>query len=107
MNSINSRCCYCRRHFDENSNSLKKTKDHFIPVSRGGGFSENILDCCKECNQWKSDRMPLIWLNRVEYFSKKRTLYGSYTLFDYRQIIGSIRHWIKKLKGKNLGQYKF
>ncbi len=102
-----SRCCYCRRHFDQQIKPLNKTKDHFIPVSRTGKGDENILECCHECNQWKADKMPDFWLNRVLYVLNKRTLLGTYTLSDYRQIIGSIKHWVKFFKGKKISDYKY
>jgi hypothetical protein len=104
---VHNRCSYCRRVFDETKDNLKRTKDHFIPKSRTGNNDENILDCCRECNAWKADKMPEFWLNRVLYFEKKRHLYGCYTLFDYRQIIGSIRHWVKHFKGKEICDYKY
>lgn len=103
-----TRCCYCRRHFSEEVEHLKKTKDHFIPSSRTGKNGENILPSCKECNQFKADKMPEVWLKRVLHLEKKRTLIGNYTLFDYRQIIGSIKHWVKQFKGKgNISDYKY
>lgn len=107
MQTQHSRCCYCRRKFNDAVKKLNKTKDHFVPISRGGSNGENILQCCYECNQWKADREPAIWLKQVEYFEDKRSLFGTYTLFDYRQIIGSIKHWIKHFKGKKIGKYKF
>ena len=48
-------CQYCGEefHYDE------LTLDHVLPKSRGGETSwENIVACCKNCNQKKSDRMP-------------------------------------------------
>jgi len=104
---LHSRCCYCRRRFDENDDNLKRTKDHFIPSSRTGINGENILQCCTECNKWKADKMPDFWLDKVLYLENKRTLIGSYSLMDYRQIIGSIKHWIKYFKGSKISEYKF
>lgn len=102
-----SRCCYCRRKFIDEDKLLRKTKDHFIPSSRGGVGDDNILECCQECNSWKSDRMPDFWLRQVEYFEKRKTKHGSYTMFDYRQIIGSVRHFEKHLKGKIISEYRY
>ena len=100
-------CCYCRRKLDDLNINLTKTKEHFIPKSKGGFGDDNILQCCNECNSWKADKMPDYWLSQVEFFQKKKRLKGTYTLIDYRQIIGSIRHWIKFFKGKSIGIYKF
>lgn len=107
MKITHTRCCYCRRTLDSDNKKLHSTRDHFIPTSKGGHDGENVLTCCFECNQWKSDKAPDVWLNRVMYYESKRTLYGTYTLFDYRQIIGSIRHWMKTLKGKKISEYKY
>lgn len=104
---VHTKCCYCRRAFSEENALLKRTRDHFIPKSRTGINSENVLECCHECNQWKADKMPDFWLNKVLYLEKRRSLYGSYTLFDYRQIIGSIRYWQKYFKGKKISAYKY
>jgi len=97
-------CCYCRRKFAE---SLIRTEDHFIPKSRGGKFAENKLQCCIECNGWKADKMPERWLGQVEYFEQKKMKNGNYSVMDYRQIIGSLRHFMKKLKGKRISDYKY
>jgi len=105
MRIDHTHCCYCRRKFGREK--LAKTKEHFIPVSREGLGGENILQCCKECNEWKADKMPDVWLNRVQYYSDKRSLFGTYTLQDYRQIIGSVRHWTRQMKGKKISAYKY
>ena len=102
-----SKCCYCRRSFNDDVKFLNKTKDHFIPTSRSGNNEDNVLQCCLECNRFKADKMPDFWLKRILYLEKKRTLTGNYTLFDYRQIIGSLRHWMKHFKGKKISEYKF
>lgn len=107
MKIEHTHCCYCRRKFNDDIEQLTKTKDHFIPTSRSGNNNENVLECCYECNQWKADRMPEYWLNRVEYFQNRKTKHGTYTLIDYKQIIGSIRHWKKFFKGKSISEYKY
>jgi len=99
-------CCYCRRKFDDTNYNLKKTKEHFIPTSKGGLNKENIIQCCSECNAWKADKLPEFWLNQVERHCNKQNKKGTYTITDYRQIIGSIRHWIKFFKGKVISTYK-
>lgn len=48
-------CQYCGKEFD----SSELTLDHVYPKSRGGDNSwENLITCCKECNQTKADRTP-------------------------------------------------
>ena len=107
MKYKHTKCSYCRRSFSEEVAHLKRTKDHFMPISRGGNNAENILQACQECNCWKADKMPDFWLSGVLYLSKRKSIKGNYTLCDYRQIIGSIKHWVKFFKGKKIGTYKF
>lgn len=48
-------CHYCRRRFKPD----ELTMDHLIPLSRGGSSTkENIVPCCKECNNRKKYLMP-------------------------------------------------
>ena len=48
-------CQYCGKKFE----SEELTLDHVFPKSRGGGTSwDNIVACCKKCNQKKADRTP-------------------------------------------------
>lgn len=48
-------CQYCGGRFDYDDLTL----DHVFPKSRGGDTSwENIVSCCKSCNQFKADRTP-------------------------------------------------
>lgn len=58
-------CGYCGR-FTAND---KLTRDHIMPKSRGGKDTwENVISCCKKCNNFKDDRTPqeagleLIWV---------------------------------------------
>lgn len=49
------KCQYCRRLFEVKKLSL----DHVVPKSRGGQFCwENIVACCKHCNQKKAHHLP-------------------------------------------------
>lgn len=48
-------CQYCSRPFP----ALKLTLDHVTPRSRGGlSVCENLVACCRECNNKKADRTP-------------------------------------------------
>lgn len=51
-------CPYCKRAMDKKDAHLKPTKDHTIPVSRGGKV---WIWCCNLCNQYKGDMMPSEW----------------------------------------------
>ena len=48
-------CQYCGKKFPANELTL----DHVYPKSRlGPDIWENIVACCKECNQYKADKTP-------------------------------------------------
>lgn len=48
-------CQYCGRKFSYDELTL----DHVYPKSRlGPDIWENIVTCCKECNQFKADKTP-------------------------------------------------
>lgn len=58
-------CQYCGKEFEPKELTL----DHVFPKSRGGDTSwDNIVACCKACNQFKADRTPeeagLVLLNK-------------------------------------------
>lgn len=51
----NYTCQYCGKKLP----SYELTLDHVFPKSRfGPDIWENIVACCKECNQYKADRTP-------------------------------------------------
>jgi 5-methylcytosine-specific restriction endonuclease McrA len=46
-------CCYCDRPFGK---GLEFTKEHIVPVSKGGSNKlSNLTPCCFECNQLRSN----------------------------------------------------
>ena len=48
-------CQYCGKKF----NAKELTLDHVYPKSRlGPDIWENIVTCCKDCNQYKADKTP-------------------------------------------------
>jgi len=50
-----NRCYECHKEFGHN---LKPTKDHIIPVTRGGGLTfGNIRALCGSCNSSKLNNM--------------------------------------------------
>jgi len=49
------RCARCRRQF---SDSLPPTKDHIIPLAKGGGLTkDNVQALCLPCNAHKKDKI--------------------------------------------------
>ena len=51
-------CYYCHRSFSP----LELTMDHVVPISRGGKSTKNnVVCCCKECNNAKKNKLPTEW----------------------------------------------
>jgi 5-methylcytosine-specific restriction endonuclease McrA len=52
-------CQYCGRHRSELHKRQFLTRDHIVPVSRGGENSwANVVTSCSPCNNRKGDRLP-------------------------------------------------
>lgn len=52
-------CQYCGRHRSELKGRQFLTRDHVVPVSRGGDNSwRNVVTSCSPCNNRKGDRIP-------------------------------------------------
>lgn len=52
-------CQYCGRHRSELRGRQFLTRDHVLPVSRGGGNAwENVVTSCSPCNNRKGGRLP-------------------------------------------------
>ena len=50
-------CFICKQPFGKKE---KPTIDHWIPISKGGGWAiDNLKLAHKQCNFWKGDRVPL------------------------------------------------
>lgn len=60
-------CCYC-------GEEKELTQDHFIPLSRGGGYTkENIVPACGICNSRKLDSLFENWYPKQDdIYSKSR-----------------------------------
>lgn len=96
-------CMYCAREFA----SSTLTRDHIVPLSRGGGDRwENVVAACRRCNQHKADRlleeigMQLVALpycpNNAEYLAlvNSRRILGDQMEFLYAQFSRNSR-WLK------------
>ena len=56
----NYSCQYCGRHRSELRGRQFLTRDHILPLSRGGGNTwDNVVTSCSPCNNRKGNRMPL------------------------------------------------
>lgn len=63
---FDNECCYCGKE-------LQLTQDHFIPLSKGGEYTQNnIVPCCLSCNCSKHDKDFLKWYKQQSFYSKKR-----------------------------------
>ncbi len=83
-------CQYCGKKFT----SEELTLDHVYPKSRfGPDIWENIVACCKECNQTKADRTPKearMKLLRRPYRPK------DYLMFEMQKYPQSlIKYWLE------------
>lgn len=83
-------CQYCGKKFS----AVDLTLDHVYPKSRfGPDIWENIVACCKECNQKKADRTPKearMKLLRRPYRPK------DYLMFEMQKYPQSlIKYWIE------------
>ncbi len=64
------RCAFCGR---KQSRSVKLTKDHVVPVSKGGKtVRENIVPSCVRCNSSKSDNDMEEWYVKQKFYSDDR-----------------------------------
>jgi 5-methylcytosine-specific restriction endonuclease McrA len=53
-------CQYCGRHRGELKGRQFLTRDHILPLSRGGNNSwKNLVSSCSPCNNRKGDRLPV------------------------------------------------
>ncbi len=53
-------CQYCGRHRGELKGRQFLTRDHVVPVSRGGeNVWQNVVTACSPCNNRKGNRLPL------------------------------------------------
>lgn len=52
-------CQYCGRHRGDLRGRQFLTRDHILPISRGGGNTwDNVVTSCSPCNNRKGNRLP-------------------------------------------------
>lgn len=94
-------CVYCRKILVARNDSRysTKTKDHLIPLSKGGlNVAPNRRTCCESCNQWKSDLYLEDWLKEVREKLKKNKTYRKVTPERMAIMVGCIRSIIKEIQ---------
>ena len=56
-------CIYCSRHASELVDEGGLQQDHWVPVVRGGAYTEfNMVPCCRACNMQKGTKTPSKYL---------------------------------------------
>ena len=61
-------CYYCKKQVVYK----KITMDHLVPLARGGrSTKDNLVPCCKACNNLKKSMMPIEWDAYLEKQSLK------------------------------------
>ena len=60
-------CYYCGGLFKPKD----LTMDHIVPLARGGrSTKENLVACCKDCNNKKKTLLPIEWEEYMESLNK-------------------------------------
>jgi 5-methylcytosine-specific restriction protein A len=60
-------CFYCGNVFKPN----ELTMDHIVPLARGGkSTKDNLVACCKECNNRKKTLLPIEWEEYMDSLNK-------------------------------------
>lgn len=89
-------CQYCGRHRSELKGRQFLTRDHVLPVSRGGGNSwENVVTACSPCNNRKGDRLPA---------EAGMHLVGEPGEPDYVHLVWAVRR-VTPVQGKYIGMF--
>jgi len=58
-------CHWCGLTFS----AKELTMDHIVPISRGGKTTKNnVVPCCKTCNNQKKQLLPMEWEAYVQSF---------------------------------------
>ena len=66
VEEFGNKCAYCGK-------ALKLEQDHFVPVSKGGGYTkDNIVPACKHCNSSKHNSAFGEWYHSQPFYSAKR-----------------------------------
>lgn len=61
------RCYYCTQAFKPKD----LTMDHIVPLARGGrSTKDNLVACCKECNNKKKTLLPMEWEEYMESLNR-------------------------------------
>jgi 5-methylcytosine-specific restriction endonuclease McrA len=86
-------CQYCGRHRRELRGRQFLTRDHVLPVSRGGVNTwENVVTACSPCNSRKGNRTPEE--SRMPLRSRPREPNYVHLVWAVRRVTPQQAHWI-------------
>lgn len=88
-------CYYCGRPLTEMKMGYfsNKSIDHFIPRSKGGrGFNDNLVICCRACNDLKGDLLPNEFIEKVNLLLKFKS-FQKFTKYQLHNIIEKVEHF--------------
>jgi 5-methylcytosine-specific restriction endonuclease McrA len=98
INFNSTRCNYCERIFNE---SNYKTKEHIIPLSKGGNYQlENLVWVCNECNNFRGNKDLPYFYNQIEELLKNnRTIkikIYTYNRNDLQNMLKNLTYYKKQ-----------
>lgn len=68
-NKIAQRQCY---YCGKETPMEELTMDHIVPLARGGrSVKNNLVSCCKECNNLKKNMLPMEWQEYVDRLDRQ------------------------------------
>jgi 5-methylcytosine-specific restriction endonuclease McrA len=83
--TIIKKCCYCGK----GSNLVKMTREHLIPISKGGSHHKsNIRPCCGRCNTHRKNKDLYLW--RIEI--KNMLINRDYILFSCEELLRVVKN---------------
>lgn len=96
------RCAYCGLKFT----SKQLSRDHVIPISKGGlDVWENLVSCCKKCNRSKDNKL-LEHSNMSLMFNPYKPTKAEYLILQNRNITPSQLEFLLKYVSKTGRIYK-
>lgn len=86
-------CYYCERELNVPGDyHLRATKDHVIPISKGGRKKSpiNQVDCCSACNTLKDNLLPQQFIVRLNLMILERRGFKGLKVSDLEKVISNV-----------------